>query len=274
MREPGGKPGYQKAMTRRIKSPGPRRALAACALVSSVTGLVPAAAAAQDDDEVLTVTLEGEVLDVATGLPVQAAIVAVPGVGLSAVSDELGYFQLEEIPAGVHGVQVLRLGYETLTAEVPVDGGEVLALYLTPGPISLEGIEIEVTDREDIAWRAAGTSMRGLIGPVEMEDLRQRYFNLGDVLRTRHLPRTRFLPGRFPGDTGCLMVTSLSLSGRSCAAVVVDGVLLGSEWSGWVYEMNTHDIFAVRFVQGPAAALRYGHRGGDGVLIIETRVGR
>lgn len=237
-------------------------------------GLAPVAVVAQDDDAVLTVTLEGEVLDVATGLPVGAAIVAVPGVGRSAVSDELGYFQLDGIPAGVHGLQVLRLGYETLNAEIPVDGEEVLALYLTPGPISLEGIEVEVKDREDIAWRAAGTSMRGLIGPVEMEDLRERYFNLGDMLRTRNLPRTRFVPGRFPGDTGCLMVTSLTLSGRGCAAVVVDGVLLGSEWSGWVYEMNTQDIFAVRFVQGPAAALRYGHRGGDGVLFIETRAGR
>ena len=236
--------------------------------------LLPAVVLAQDDDAGPVVTLEGEVLDVATGLPVRAAIVAVPGVGRSAVSDELGYFQLEEIPAGVHDVQVLRLGYETLNAEVPVDGGEVLALYLTPGPISLEGIEVEVTDREDVAWRAAGTSMRGLIGPVEMEDLRERYFNLGDILRTRNLPRARFEPGRVPGDTGCLMVTALALGGRSCAAVVVDGVLLGAEWSGWVYEMSTQDIFAVRFVQGPAAALRYGHRGGDGVLFIETRVGR
>ena len=236
--------------------------------------LLPAVVLAQDEEAGPVVTLEGEVLDVATGLPVRAAIVAVPGVGRSAVSDELGYFQLEEIPAGVHGLQVLRLGYETLNAEVPVDGGEVLALYLTPGPISLEGIEVEVTDREDVAWRAAGTSMRGLIGPVEMEDLRERYFNLGDVLRTRNLPRARFEPGRVPGDTGCLMVTSLALGGRSCAAVVVDGVLLGAEWSGWVYEMSTQDIFAVRFVQGPAAALRYGHRGGDGVLFIETRVGR
>lgn len=262
-------------MTGRVTSGGIGRGGVACALALGFALLAAGPTLAQQEDELeVTVTLEGEVLDVATGLPVNAAIVAVPGLGRSAVSDDLGYFRLQDVPAGIHGVQVLRLGYETLSAEIPVDGEEVLALYLTPGPVSLEGIEVEVTVRDDVDWRAAGTSMRGLIGPVEMEDLRERYFDLGQVLRSRNLPRARFEPGRVPGETGCLMVTALALSGRRCAAVVVDGVLLGPEWSGWVYEMSTQDIFAVRFVQGPAAALRYGHRGGDGVLFIETRVGR
>ena len=56
--------------------------------------------------------------------------------------------------------------------------------------------------------------------------------------------------------------------------MVVDGVLMGPGASDWVYRMSTHDIFSVRFLYGPAAALRYGHRGSDGVLYIETRAGR
>ena len=230
--------------------------------------------AAQDAESPAAVTLEGEVLDNANGLPVAVAIVAIPALNRSAVTDELGYFRIADIPAGYYPIRVMRLGYETLEAEVPINGREVLALHLTPGPVPIEGIDVEVIGREDIANRAMGISSRGIIGPVEMDELRQRYFSLDQVLSSRYMPRARFRHGREPGDPGCLMVTNLSLRGRNCAAIVVDGVLMGPSARDWVYRMSTHDIFSVRFLYGPAAALRYGHRGSDGVLFIETRAGR
>lgn len=234
----------------------------------------PGSLAAQEAAGPAPVTLEGEVLDNANGLPVAVAIVAIPALNRSTVTDELGYFRIADIPAGYYPIRVMRLGYETLEAEVPINGREVLALHLTPGPVSIEGIEVEVIGREDIANRAMGISSRGTIGPVEMDELRQRYFSLDQVLTSRYMPRARFRHGREPGDPGCLMVTNLSLRGRNCAAVVVDGVLMGPSARDWVYRMSTHDIFSVRFLYGPAAALRYGHRGSDGVLFIETRAGR
>ncbi len=232
------------------------------------------AVAAQDADDGGGITLEGEVLDNVNGIPVSAAIVAIPALNRSTVTDELGYFRFEDIPAAYYPIKVMRLGYETLDAEIPVNGHEVLALYLTPGPVSIDGIEVEVIGRDDIANRAMGISTSGTIGPLEMDDLRKRYFSLDQVLASRYMPRARFRHGREPGDPGCLMVTSLRLQGRSCAAVVVDGVLMGPGARDWVYRMSTHDIFSVRFLYGPAAALRYGHRGSDGVLYIETRAGR
>ena len=263
----------------RLASPAPRRSR--CnegfrhgLLALTIALLAPVALLAQDEDTGGTITLEGEVLDLVTGVPVVAAIFVIPALGRSAVSDEMGYFRMEDIPAGFYPVQVIRLGYVKLDAEVPINGQEVLALYLTPGPISLEGIEVEVIGREDLDARASGTSSRALIGPLEMEDLRERYFSLNQVLTTRSLPRARYEAPRIPGETGCLMVRTLGFGGGSCAAVVVDGVLLGPGQAGWVYQMSTHDIFAMRFLYGPGAALRYGHRGGDGVLIIETRMGR
>ena len=234
----------------------------------------PGALAAQDEGESAGITAEGEVLDNVNGLPVAVAIVAIPALDRSTVTDELGYFRFEDIPAGYYPIRVMRLGYENLEAELPINGQEVLALYLTPGPVSIEGIEVEVIGREDIANRAMGISTRGTIGPVEMDDLRRRYFSLDQVLTSRYMPRARFRQGREPGDPGCLMVTNLSLQGRSCAAVVVDGVLMSASASDWVYRMSTHDIFSVQFLYGPAASLRYGHRGSDGVLFIETRAGR
>lgn len=243
--------------------------LAAAAIVAPGSSL-----AAQDAEAATGITLEGEVLDVASGVPVAVAIVAIPALNRSAVTDELGYFRFEGIPAGFYPIRVMRLGYETLAAEVPVNGREVLAFHLTPGPVSLDGIEVVVKGQRDIETAARGTSSRGIIGPAEMDELRERYFSLDQILTGRYMPRARFRPGREPGDPGCLMATALRLSGRSCATVVVDGVLIGRDWSDWVYRMSTDEIFSVRFQHGPAAALRYGHRGSDGVLFIETRTGR
>lgn len=245
-------------------------ALLLCAAALASSG----ALSAQDEDDSGGITAEGEVLDNVNGLPVAVAIVAIPALNRSTVTDELGYFRFEDIPAGYYPIRVMRLGYENLEAEVPINGQEVLALYLAPGPVSIEGIEVEVIGREDITDRAMGISTRGTIGPVEMDELRGRYFSLDQVLISRYMPRSRFRHGRDPGDPGCLMVSNLSLRGRSCAAVVVDGVLMSASASDWVYRMSTHDIFSVQFLYGPAASLRYGHRGGDGVLFIETRAGR
>ncbi len=254
--------------------PGSARPRWDALLLAATVIAAPGLLSGQDAEEADGVTLEGEVLDVVSGVPVAVAIVAIPALNRSTVTDDLGYFRLEGVPAGFYPIRVIRLGYESLEAEVPINGQEVLALYITPGPVALDGIEVEVTTTADVERRASGISSRSVIGPLEMDDLRERYFSLDQVLTGRYVPRARFRPGRGLGDPGCLMVTALRLSARSCAAVVVDGVLLGAEAADWVYRMSTHDIFSVRFLYGPAAALRYGHRGTDGVLLIETRVGR
>ena len=281
-------------MNERRKSPVAKIALAACGLVFSVTGLAPVAVTAQDREETPVFTLEGEVLDAATGVPVEAAIVTVIGQRVSDVSNQLGYFRLEEIPAGSHAIRVLRLGYQTLEEGVSIEGEEVLTIHLTPGPVPLRGIEVEVITRGDFDLRTVGIASHGLIGPGEMEDLRQRYTSLHQVLRTRPLPRARYHPPMIPGQTGCLRPTSGSFSSagalaargaprsarlamrsnqHGCAAVVLDGVWLG-ESRGWAYDMHTQDIESVRFLHGAEATLQYGHRGAYGVLLVETRRGR
>ena len=252
-----------------LSSPWPLAALAALALCAA-----PGAAQEEaEEGDAGEITLEGEVIDGVSGLPVAGAIVAIPPLGRSALTDEMGYFRMEDVPVGFYAVSAMRLGYRTFTAELAINGRDVLAFHLDPGPIPLEGIEVRVVGREDLSARALGISSRSVIGPVEMEDLRRRYFSLDQILTSRYLPRARFRISQEPGRPGCLMVSRLTIRGRSCAALVVDGVYLGAEASDWVYRMSSHDIFSVRFLYGPAAALRYGHRGSDGVLLIETRAG-
>lgn len=263
----------------------------ALTLVGSLTG--PAALRAQDETSPDLITLEGEIVDGSNNVPVEGAIIGLPGLGVTAVSDRLGYYRIDDVPAGAHAVRVLRLGYEKFEAYVPVGGEEVLALYLTPGPIPLEGIEVKVVGLEDLEWRSAGTSDQGFISPGEFEELRDRYHNLDHVLRVRKLPRARYIPPVQPGgapppptdpgvpappsDTnGCLRLTHLSLATERppCAMIVLDGVPIDPVSAGWVYQTSAHDIYSVRFLHGAEAALRYGLRGGSGVLLIQTHQGR
>ena len=269
--------------------------VSAAGLALTVVGtlLSPAELGAQDETSPGLITLEGEIVDGSNNVPVEGAIVGLPGLGVTAVSDRMGYYRINDVPAGAHAVRVLRLGYEKFEAYVPVNGEEVLALYLTPGPIPLEGIEVTVVGLEDLEWRTAGTSDQGFIGPGEFEELRDRYHSLDHVLRARKLPRARYLPPVQPGgapppptepgvpappsDTnGCVRLTHLSLGTQRppCAMVVLDGVPIDPVSAGWVFQTSTHDIYSVRFLHGAEAALRYGLRGGYGALLIQTHQGR
>lgn len=222
------------------------------------------------------VTLEGEVVDASNNLPIEGAIVSLPGLGLTTASDSLGYYRLDEVPIATHAIRVFRLGYEEFGADVPVNRREVLALYLTPGPISLQGIEVEVVGLPELDWRPVGTSRRAFIGPGEIEDLRDTYQSLDHILRVRRLPQVRYIPpvqpGGIPGDdtsNGCLRL--VTQSGRNvCALVVMDGLPMDKKVAGWMYQTSAHDIYSIRFLGGVEGFHRYGDRGSHGVLLIET----
>lgn len=253
--------------------------IAALAVFGAGLGLgaagVPGAAAqaAMDPpDSVAVVSVEGEVLDAVTGLPVVAAVIVLADLRRSTFSDDLGYFRFGDLAPGVHNVKVHRIGYESLDAEVIMNGLEVLVVRLDPGPIVLEGIEVEVMSSEDLEWRSAGTRL-GVIGPVEMEELAAVHLSLEQVLTRRVLSGVRFDHPNSFGGSGCLR--PVGRAANQCVAVVLDGMLLGNSPSetAWVYDISPQDIFAVRFVSGFAAGVRYGYAANAGVLEIETRMG-
>lgn len=212
----------------------------------------------------------GTALDQATGEPVSAVVVVLPSLGRTTFTDELGHFRVEGVPPGRHPLTMIRIGYETFDGSFVVDGDESLAVLMTQGAIPLEGIEVKVRSREDLEWRASGTRL-SVIGPVEMEELSERYFSLGDLLASRLLSGARFVRGT-GGRAGC-MQSRRGVRAR-CSAVVLDGVLLATGAEDWVYDMSASSVFAIRFVRGPEAGFRYGTSGASGVLIVETRSGR
>lgn len=233
----------------------------------------PAELRAQVASDADRVTLEGEVVDASSNLPVEGAIVSLPGLGLTTATDSLGYYRLDEVPAATHVIRVFRLGYEEFQAQVPINGAEVVSLQLTAGPISLEGIEVEVVGLSELDWRPVGTTRQAFIGPGEIEDLRDMYQSLDHILRVRRLPQVRYFPPKAgdPTSTGCLrLVTQIQLGRRVCAMIVMDGIPIDPESAGWMFYTSSHDIYSLRFLGGVEGFHRYGDRGSDGVLLITT----
>lgn len=240
----------------------------ALTLVGALPG--PAGIAAQEVEGADPVTLEGEVVDASNNLPIEGAIVSLPGLGLTTATDSLGYYRLDEVPAATHVIRVFRLGYDDFQAEVPINGA-VLALHMTPGPIPLEGIEVEVVGLSELDWRPVGTTRQAFIGPGEIEDLRDMYQSLDHILQVRRLPQVRYNPPKAddPNSTGCLRLVT-QLGKPVCSMIVMDGVPIDPKSAGWMFYTSSHDIYSLRFLGGVEGFHRYGDRGSNGVLLITT----
>ena len=86
--------------------------------------------------------LEGTVRNAATGAPLAGAQVAITALSLGGITDPAGRFEVTDIPAGTHTVEVSLIGYATLTREVTIAAGERahLDVELYETALALEGL--------------------------------------------------------------------------------------------------------------------------------------
>ncbi len=85
----------------------------------------------------------GRVIDRSTGRPIGTASIVVTGSGAQTMTDEQGYFSLQELP-GDHLVQIHHLSYEPLTRPISVvaDRTVDLRVELSADPIEVEPIVV------------------------------------------------------------------------------------------------------------------------------------
>ncbi len=201
--------------------------------------------------------LRGRVVDAESGAPVAAALVELPALGLSALSDAAGAFHLRGLEPGTRAVRVSRLGFSLWEGEVEVSNGRVAGLRaaLTRAAVPVEGVEV-------VAARAGPAAVR--LGRAEIERAGAR--TVGDVVR------------RAPGvvlreeGTGGEQTISIRGSGADAVLVLVDGVPLNDPVTG-VADLSTVPAGTVESVTVMVGAqgARYGPRAEAGVVLIETR---
>ena len=101
-------------------------------------GVPPAVARAQET----TGKIQGRVVNAQTGEPLPGAQVIVVGTQFGNLTNQEGYDFINNVPAGVHDIQVQLIGYQSVT----VAGQRVLAgqtmtvnFELTPSAIEIQG---------------------------------------------------------------------------------------------------------------------------------------
>lgn len=103
-------------------------------LLFSALVLLTASASAQDTAPSALATITGVVTNAETGEPVMGAGVALPELGLGAVSQRDGSFAIEDVPSGTHAVRAAAYQYHFVTVDAEVDAdGAALDFALEPG---------------------------------------------------------------------------------------------------------------------------------------------
>jgi len=222
-------------------------------------------------------TIRGAVLDDSTRQPLAGVTVTVEA--RSVVTQAEGRYVLNHVPAGTYTLRARFLGYSPTTHSVTVmDGQEVVVdLVLRPRAVGLS--EIVVTGYGE---QRAG-DITGAVTEITREE-----FNPGTILNPLQLIESK-VPGvvvvpssNEPGASESVRIRGpSSISASSEPLYVVDGIPLGTGAGGGVSAgrdplnfLNPDDIESITVLKDAAAAAIYGANAANGVVIIQTRMGR
>ncbi len=270
------------------------RVTTTAAIIASgaIVGAAPSPVAATAQTRV-----EGEVLDVASGVPVAGVIVHFPDLGLGTISDEMGYFSFDAVPRGSQVLATHHAGYMALLEAVPIVEGESWVLRLTPRPVLIDGVTVEAARAEEL--EAARSGRRAdFINATDVADAGGRTNKVLEVLRTKAPPRMQIRQqGGRGGVTFCIQSTRRAPSvqeltdlGIGChpALLVLDGVVVYSpptvtemaraeppslpgDVAALLLNQNPNEIETIRILSRTDAFFRYGEVGRLGAVEIRTR---
>ncbi|MFN0100081.1 MAG: carboxypeptidase-like regulatory domain-containing protein [Gemmatimonadaceae bacterium] len=223
----------------------------------------------------------GIVLDASTAKPVVGTRIAVVGTGRVAVSDSLGVFDLDSLPAGINRFVVFAVGFPRSNLTLPFAAGEVMERTL-----ELDSTQVNLDSAAAAAAAAQPIAGVTVNAPVPME---RRYADFERRMRTgrgQYLTREQIEKAGFNrltdamrqvrgaivecgGGGGCFI--RMARAPRGCLPeYIVDGVENNS------FGLNTPilDIEGIEVYTGAADVPGEfaGRNAGCGVIVIWTKV--
>lgn len=93
-------------------------------------------------------TIVGKITDAKTRQPIRGANVVLTGLNRGAVSDDAGYFQINNLPPAPYTVEVSFMGYigQTQTVTVKADEASVINFMLASTEVSLEEVRVSAAN--------------------------------------------------------------------------------------------------------------------------------
>ncbi|MBN2683348.1 MAG: TonB-dependent receptor [Bacteroidales bacterium] len=115
-------------------------------------------------------TIRGFVYEKATGEPVLFTNVYLEGTTRGAATDDIGYFNISNVPPGSYTIVVSNLEYEKLSVKIGVKPNEILTqqLYLTKGSQALSQVTISA-ERQEMKRQVKASVVK--ITPKQMSKL-------------------------------------------------------------------------------------------------------
>jgi TonB-linked SusC/RagA family outer membrane protein len=242
------------------------------AILAATMALAFASAGVDEAVAQQTGTVQGVVVEGATGRPLPGAQVSIPGTAIGTLTNAQGRFQLLNVPAGARTVRVDLIGHAAVTREVTVTAGEATTLN-----IALEASAIAL--QELVVTGVSGGAMERAKVPFSVSRVDATQMPVQGVSPLSQLQgkvpgaNITAVSGR-PGSSPEVMLrgpTSINAAGRGQGPLyIVDGVVLGG---GGISDLNPADIESVEVVKGAAASTLYGSRAASGVISITTKRG-
>ena len=124
------------------------------------------------------VEIAGRLLDAGTGAPITAALVSIPALEVSTLTNSGGAFQLV-VPAGSHTLEIRHIGYGTRTTEVEARADGTLSLELRIEPAAIEVAPLEVS----VEWRPSYLEQVGFYERRAFGSDRSRFYDPEDIRR-------------------------------------------------------------------------------------------
>ena len=128
-------------------------------------------------------TLEGHVLDAATGRPLAGVQIFVPQLGTGVITDSEGHYELAGIPPGARGVEIRLIGYHTEQREAVIRDGLTTHLDMALGEEAIALEEVVV-----VGSRARSRTVTESMVPIDaipsVDIVDQGDTDVADLLRT------------------------------------------------------------------------------------------
>ena len=227
-------------------------------------------------------TIQGTVTDRVTGREMVGVRVMLVGTTIQMRTDVDGAFTFDDVPTGQRQVQVLALGYNSITATVTVDVMQPATLDFQLRRASLVLDEIVVTGTAGAVRRR---QVGNAISTITSADLAiVPVTSLDEVIRGRTAGAVVMASNGQPGMAANILLRGASSIQMSNAPLIyVDGVRLNSNFApesdevgssvSFALDIRPEDIESVEIVKGAAATTLYGTEASAGVIQIFTKKG-
>lgn len=219
--------------------------------------------------------ITGQIVSRATGDGVPNALVTVPELALTTITNDEGLFYLQEMPFGIYTIEIEHIAHAKRSVPARVAGGLThnMQIELDVEAIELGGIEVTVETKRFYMDR------EGLISRMNLGF--GDFYTRADIERIGTSSIAELL-GRTAGVRSFNNGAGLYIRGRACVPMVfVDGLMWSLDERMGLKDLSTFNADVIEFYKGTAsipAEFNFSTNATDqvgcGAIVIWTRRGR